>query len=704
MATRVTGMISGMDTQSMIEELVAAKHIKVDNAEKSKTKLSWKQDIWKELNTSLKSLQTKYVANMRFSTAYLKKTTTVSNSNYVSVLTGDKAVNSVQSMTVNKLAKTGYLTGAEIADKNGDKLTALSTMDDLGVSEGAFTITGNDGKVTNVSVSSTDTIADVLEKVKGAGINASFDANNQRIFISASTTGYDADFSVTADNASGDALLSALGIKTDVASDTATKAAYKLYSDYQAGDAAAIAEINEQITNKIASEKDNYVARYKTLQDLKQNAENTINTVNEKYGEGYSFKTDDEYKTDLETANETVENLEEQIKTAKEAGEDTSELEAQLETAKENATKIAEERTAASNIKNATENLAKYNEEIAEIETYVDITDNGDGTYSGEATEALTNRVQTEFADRIAYGASVYESIENGTYTASNATKVAGQDAEITLNNATFNSTTNVFEINGLTITALNVTPQGEEITVTTKDDTQGIYDMIKGFLKEYNTIINKMDSLYNAASAKDYEPLTKDEKAAMNDSEVEEWEKKIKDALLRKDSDLSSIMSSLKGIMSSGIEVGEKTMFLSDFGINTLGYFEAPDNEKNAYHIDGDEDDSNTSGKTDKLLAMISSDPDTVVDFFSTLAKNLHQSMSDMSSSVEGYRSYGSFYNDKKLTDEVTSYDKKIKDLEEKLADYEDKWYKKFAAMEKAMAKMQSSTTALAGLLGGQN
>ena len=35
MATRVTGMISGMDTQSMIEKLVAAKHIKIDNVEKS---------------------------------------------------------------------------------------------------------------------------------------------------------------------------------------------------------------------------------------------------------------------------------------------------------------------------------------------------------------------------------------------------------------------------------------------------------------------------------------------------------------------------------------------------------------------------------------------------------------------------------------------------------------------------------------------
>ena len=35
----------------------------------------------------------------------------------------------------------------------------------------------------------------------------------------------------------------------------------------------------------------------------------------------------------------------------------------------------------------------------------------------------------------------------------------------------------------------------------------------------------------------------------------------------------------------------------ISDFGIKTLGYYNAPKNEQNAFHIDGDEDDTNTSG-----------------------------------------------------------------------------------------------------------
>ena len=144
------------------------------------------------------------------------------------------------------------------------------------------------------------------------------------------------------------------------------------------------------------------------------------------------------------------------------------------------------------------------------------------------------------------------------------------------------------------------------------------------------------------------------------------------------------------------------KKMYLSDFGINTLGYFNAAENEKNAYHIDGDPDDDNTSGNADKLKSMISSEPETVISFFTQLSQSLYSKMSDMSKSVEGYRSFGSFYDDKKMKTDYDSYNSRIKELEQKLNDYEDKWYSKFAKMETAMAKMQSKTNALSNLFGG--
>lgn len=277
-----------------------------------------------------------------------------------------------------------------------------------------------------------------------------------------------------------------------------------------------------------------------------------------------------------------------------------------------------------------------------------------------------------------------------------------GQDAKIRLNGAEFTSKNNVFEINGLTITAMNRTEAGKSITLTTSQDTDGIYDMIKDFLKTYNEVINEMDKLYNADQAKDYEPLSDDEKSNMSESEIEKYEKKIKDSLLRKDSNLNSVSSAMKQIMMKGVKVNGEQMYLSNFGIETLNYFNAPDNERNAYHIDGDPDDTNTSANVDKLKNMIATEPDTVVSFFSQLTMNLYKEMSDQSKAVEGYRSFGSFYDDKKMKSDYDGYNSKIKELEDKLADYEDKWYAKFSKMETAMAKMQNNVNAVTGMLGG--
>ena len=185
------------------------------------------------------------------------------------------------------------------------------------------------------------------------------------------------------------------------------------------------------------------------------------------------------------------------------------------------------------------------------------------------------------------------------------------------------------------------------------------------------------------------------------SDDEIEKWETKIKDALLRRDSTVSSVSSAMKEIMASGFTVGGKTMYLSDFGIETLGYFNAADNEKNAYHINGDEDDESVKSKTNDLKAMISSDPNTVVVFFNQLSKTLYSKLKDLMGRTDYSSSY-TVYDDKKMKEDYDSYSTKIKEAEQKLKDYEDKWYSKFSAMETALAKMQSNSSAVTSLLGG--
>ena len=226
----------------------------------------------------------------------------------------------------------------------------------------------------------------------------------------------------------------------------------------------------------------------------------------------------------------------------------------------------------------------------------------------------------------------------------------------------------------------------------------QGIYDKIKDFITSYNNIINKMTKLYNADSAKNYEPLTDDEKSQMSDSEVEKWETKIKDSLLRRDSNLSTIMNAMTTSMTKAISINGKNFSLSSFGISTLGYMNSAENEQNAYHIDGDEDDENTSGNKDKLMAALSSDPDTVIDFMKQLSTNLYTAI-DKQMQTNSLRSRYSIYNDKEMTSQYTSYTKTIAEWETKISDKEDYYYKKFSKMETALSKLNSQTSFLSGM-----
>ena len=65
-------------------------------------------------------------------------------------------------------------------------------------------------------------------------------------------------------------------------------------------------------------------------------------------------------------------------------------------------------------------------------------------------------------------------------------------------------------------------------------------------------------------------------------------------------------------------------------------------------------------------------------------------------------YSSSNTVYDDKKMKTDYDSYTTKIKEAEQKLQDYEDKWYSKFSKMETALAKLQSNSSAISGLLGG--
>lgn len=351
----------------------------------------------------------------------------------------------------------------------------------------------------------------------------------------------------------------------------------------------------------------------------------------------------------------------------------------------------------------AVDTLAKeYNASLAELGSKQDaqkaimdaneaVSSLADITDTTEYENALAKMIQTAKT-----GATVLH--DSDSYTAA-AVKIDGTDAHIKLNGVDYYSDSNNITVNGLTVSATGVTGDGDEnaITISTQVDSQGIYDKIKDLLTEYNKVINDLVSQYNAEYQKDYEPLTDDEKDEMSDKEVEKWEEKAKSALLRHDSTVNGLITSMTSAMFSSIEINGKNYALSSFGISTLGYLNAEKNEQYAYHIDGDEDDEVTSGKDDKLMAMINSDPETVVDFFKELSSKLYKNINEKMGAND-LSSANTVYNDKQMTKEINNYTKLIKTWEEKLSDKEDYYYNKFTQMEKAMASLNSTQSSLSG------
>ncbi len=742
MAIRITGMYSGLDTESIINELASAQSAKKNSLIKAQKKLSWKQDAWKALNTKIYSFYTNVLTGMNLQGSYQKKSTKVSNDKYVNVVASNSAVNGVQNMKIDKMAKAGYLTGGVLEGKDGKKLSANSTLADLaglnfsGDGSGSFSVTVG-GESTTIKVNADTNISDLVSQLQSAGVNANFDVKNQRLFVSSKDTGELANFTLAGIDDNGMKALSALELITQddlTGGEYAKWAAYGEAANAGAYEALIDAEIAKR-ANAYKAQNDSLTKANKELQDklTKLKGEDGFpsesaaalydklygpeHEVQKKDADGnpvvdehnnpvYEKVRDGGIKANLDSKKEALKTAKAALSEAKKNGGDVAAAQQAVDQANSDLTTVQTEfdevngkYSMAKAAEDYQKQIDKNNATINDNKNYFTET-TADGKTTVEGTPALETAIRTEFDSKVATAKKVVA----GNYTdfaSDSATRVVGEDAKIYLNGAEFTSDTNTFEVNGLTISVLGETD--EEITLSTGDDVDGMYDMIKNFIVEYNKLINEMDSLYNADSSKGYEPLLTEEKDALTDSEVEEWEKKIKDSLLRRDSTLSGVSGVMKATMMQGIEVNGKKMYLADFGIETMGYFKAADNERNAYHINGDEDETDSSirGKDNALKRMIASDPDTVMQFFSGLSKNLYAEL-DKKMARSNSSSAFTVYNDKDMKEEYDAYKEKISKQEAKLNDLIDKWYKKFSVMETAMAKIQSKNNAVAGMFGG--
>ncbi len=739
MPIRLSGMVSGMDTETLVSALVSGYKLKKDNLVKAQTKLSWKQEKWKTMNTSIYSFYSGKLSAGRLSNAYSLKKSTVSNSTVATVTASSSAVAGTQKLKVKKLASSGYLTGGTVKDGKAN-ITGSSKLSDItgSTSQGSVTLSV-DGKSTNIELTEDMTVNQFVVKLKDAGVQASFDENNQRFFISSKTSGAKGDFSLTANDTAGNDSLKKLGLYVSPNKASKEYEECDRLSKLTDGSAAYNNELESMYTKVTADEvakkyADQYNAAKKVIDTLKSSDTwGTAKSIDDVTASRDQLKADIAANADYNKYKKAKTNSDGSI-------------------VKDEQGNIIYEYNTEAMKKDNEELYNKYNKDTKKLESYnslisdytknQEIMDNlvkdGYVTLNKDTNEAVADSSNTKVVEEVnntntdskakaktlldnkisaakayvaeadaAASTSATTGAASGTTAAGSSTagttgavRIVGVDAKIELNGAEFTSNTSTFSINGLTIQATAETKDDEPVTITTDTDVDAIYKSIKDMFTEYNKLIKSMDEAYNADSSKGYEPLTDEEKDAMSDKEVEKWETKIKDSLLRKDDTLNSVANTLKNDMASSFIINGKSYALSSFGISTLGYFASGENEKGVYHIDGDKDDTTTSGNEDKLRAAIASDPETVVSFFSQLCTKVYTDLGNKMASSSVSSAY-TIYNDKQMNTQYSEYNTKISDAESKVSTWEDYYYSKFSAMESALAKLNSQSSSMSGLFG---
>lgn len=762
MGIGLSGMVSGLDTDTLIKQLMSAERTRVTKVENKITKNEWLTEKWKDLNTKIYSLYTGSLSKMRTQGNYLTKKTTSSNESVVKASASGSAPIGTHYVIVDAVASAQYVTGGTFA--SDEKLTSKSKLVDAGVAAGTKIDIACGDKTAELIVDENTTFTNLSDACKSAGLNVNFDEARQCLYISSRQSGKENAFSITTGTEVAGSATARKGIYELVGYSTMSEADKKAFEEAMATLEASKSDDIDAILAKVAN-NETLSAEEKKINDayqlvLKKTETQAEKTAEERakkavdddifaqitaavesdtadtdiYGkeftadqitalkgkadkaaeEMYEEKFKEIYKDVEDLKNTTYANVlklqeKKAAADADPAAEQLTEAEEKILAAFEAADKTAFDAAREEADKNALK--ACIEEEVKNYNTSdaakSEVTDGKAGmleAVKAEAKAAVEGHIADyadieRFLDSDNALAAIGLGNIDGTAIASGAgvggmTVFEASDAKVTVNGAVIESSSNTISVNGLTLDLVSAKP-GETISIGVSQDTDSVYNMVKDFVKQYNEVLEELNNAYYAESSRGYEPLTDEQKDAMSDTEVEKWEKKIKDSLLRRDNTIGSLLNAMRTALDGCVTVDGEDYALSSFGICTTKY-----TEKGKLHIYGDQDDPDGMMYEDKLRKAIEEDPDKVMEVLQTLSKNLYDTMADKMKASE-LSSALTFYNDKQITKELTGYKDQLKKEEDRLSEIEDRYYKQFASMETALSKLSSQSSSLASMLG---
>lgn len=290
-------------------------------------------------------------------------------------------------------------------------------------------------------------------------------------------------------------------------------------------------------------------------------------------------------------------------------------------------------------------------------------------------------------------------------------------------------SSSNTFDLDGLKVTVSgtfglkkdekgDVVKDNGEVTKDSFDTSQAItfdakanvdnaVEKVKKFIEDFNALVKEVNTQITTKPDSDYGPLTDEQKDEMNETSIENWEKKAKEGLLYNNASMRDLSMDMQGILTKLMGNGVSYEDLEEIGITA---------SQDIY------DGGTLVFDESKFRAAMESNPEKVGNIIAG-GGNVREGLgSIMNNSLKTYATRYAYLNggsygrlveeagsekislsiqDNTIYNQLKDMQEVLTDLRTRLKSEQDRYIRQFTQMEQAISNMNSQSSYLSSIGG---
>lgn len=281
------------------------------------------------------------------------------------------------------------------------------------------------------------------------------------------------------------------------------------------------------------------------------------------------------------------------------------------------------------------------------------------------------------------------------------ATYTQGTNLEVEINGTVLESDGNTIEADGTTFTFTGV-EAGTEFDVEVTKDNSAVAETIKGFVEDYNKLIEEVYKYLDEEPDDDYYFLADQDKEdlALSEKQEEKWEEKAKLGLLYHDTTISSVMSKLRTALMGSVEAADgTTLSLAKLGITTATDYK----EHGKLVLDEDALNSAIEEYGDDIGRLFSDEKNGIMVKFDEALESAVGTTGDKGTLInKAGLATGTSSTDNYIYDQMKRITSKISSLETRYESEQSRLWKKYSAMESMLANLNNQQSSFMSYFGG--